>query len=491
MVWGRTRFDEQGGAGAAAGVLIVDDEPTVLRALRRILEPDGHRIRAATGPAGLVEGLADPGLAAVLLDLNLGSHHGLELLETIRNERPDLDLVVMTGHASVQTAVACMRRGASDYLTKPFDDVEALRTAVREAVRRHRERAREAPLHRPDADLDPSLVGRHPRMRTLARAIERLRQCRSRVLILGESGTGKGLVARAIHRGASASDPFVAVSCASLPVHRAEVELLGRPESGARSMPGALERARGGTLHLDGIEELPSASQALVLRALVESCTRDGTRASASPPRVISSSGPDLPEKVAEGLFRSDLYYQLDVVVVEVPPLRDRREDVPELARHFLAVHRPPRSRVEGFTPDAMDKLCEWTWPGNVRELENVIESGLALASGPLLDASDMRLLPAAPRRGPVSAPHGAIPLSLDAYERHALQRALDESGGDAARAARRLGIGRSTFYRKLAKHGLRSGPPVGDDDRSEAARTGATGRWARGVGVGGADPIG
>jgi two-component system response regulator HydG len=453
-------------------VLLVDDEPLLLRALRRILEGDGRRVALAETPDDVERHLPDPGLAVVLLDLKLGAASGLDLLARVRSERPEVEVVMMTGHATIESAVGCMRLGAFDYLEKPFDDVHRVRTTVGKALERRSLVLRNRELERElqGRSSFPELVGSSAPMRALKRTLASLRHNQSRVLLRGESGTGKELVARAIHAAsARASGPFVPVDCGALPETIIESELFGHERgafTGAVGSPGLFRMAHGGTLFLDEVGEIPLAVQAKLLRALQEGEVRPVGASGAVPVdlRVIAATHRDLSAMVAAGTFRTDLFYRLNVVRIEVPPLRERLDDVPLLVHHFLARHRREQAPIEGIEDDALARLMEHDWPGNVRELENTIESALALAPGPRLRVND---LPFSPRRGARSAAafDPALPLSLAAYERRALERALEECDGDATQAARRLRIGRSTFYRKLARHGISArrnglGPP-------------------------------
>ncbi len=459
------------GAGSSSRsgfVLVIDDEPLLLRALARILRPGGHRVEAAETPGAAQSVLADPDLDVVLLDLRLGAMNGLDLLDCIKSERPELEVVVMTGHATIESAVDCMRQGAFDYLAKPFDDVHRVRTTVQRAIERRRLVARNREL---EARVEghargTGLIGHAPAMRRLVRTIASLSHNESHVLIQGESGTGKELVARAVHFASRRRDgSFVPVDCGALPESVIESELFGHQRgafTGAVGAPGLFRMAEGGTLFLDEIGEIPLATQAKLLRALQYKEVRAvGAAASVSVDiRVITATHRDLAAMVETGRFRTDLFYRLNVVRIEIPPLRERIEDVPLLSQHFLDKHARTRGTV-AIDDAALERLMSHDWPGNVRELENVIESALALARGPRLRAADLPI--GRSRTAPMSAsrvaagetPPSGLPLSLDAYERSALERALRETGGQAREAARRLGIGRSTFYRKLGKHGL------------------------------------
>ena len=457
-------------------VLLVDDEPQLLRALRRILQADGHRVLTAEDAAAAEPHLHEPDLDVILLDLVMRGVSGLDLLERAKGLRPEVEVIMMTGHGSIESAVGCIRRGAFDYLEKPFDDVHRIRTTVRQALERRRlvRRNRELEEELRGRESRIELVGTSPRMRALHRTIQSLRHNESHVLIQGESGTGKELVARAVHASSRrAAGAFVPVDCGALPESIIESELFGHERgafTGALGASGLFRMAHGGTLFLDEIGEIPPGVQSKLLRALQYKEVRPvgATQPVAVDLRLVSATHRDLSRMVEEGAFRQDLFYRLNVVRIEIPPLRERAEDVPLLVHHFLEKHRRAGSDIEGIEDEALDRLVRHDWPGNVRELENVIESALALARGPRLRASDLPL-PRRPAASPLPPPgEHEIPLSLEAYERCALERALASAGGDAALAARRLGIGRSTLYRKLAQHGLkpagtrREGPGLG-----------------------------
>jgi two-component system response regulator HydG len=462
------------GEGAPGLVLLVDDEPLLLRALRRILRGDHHEVALASTSEEVEPVLHDPELAVVLLDLVMGRTNGLDILDHIKRERPEIEVIVMTGHASIESAVGCMRRGAFDYLSKPFDDVHRVRMTVRKALERRRLvlRNRELEQELRDRSGIPELVGSSPGMRALTRTIRSLRYNESNVLIRGESGTGKELVARALHATSPrAGGPFVPVDCGALPESIIESELFGNEKgayTGAPGAPGLFRMANRGTLFLDEIGEVPAPVQAKLLRTLQEKEVRPvgAAHAVAVDIRIIAATHRDLEAMVEAGQFRMDLFYRLNVVRLKIPPLRDRNEDVLLLAHYFLEKHRREGSKVVGVEEDALAMLAEHAWPGNVRELENTIESALALAPGPRLRCADLRPTSrAVPARA--GGPGSSIPLSLAAYEKAALKRALDETDGDAIAAARRLGIGRSTLYRKLARHGIsvQRSPRTGRDE--------------------------
>ena len=456
-------------AEAPGLILLLDDEPLLLRSLRRILGSTGHQVETAENPAEAERVLQDPALDVVLLDLVMGATSGLDVLDRIKREHPEVEVVVMTGHASVESAVGCMRRGAFDYLAKPFDDAHRVRTTVGKALERRRlvRRNRELEQELRDRDVDRELIGQSPKMRALLRTIHSLRQNESTVLIQGESGTGKELVARALHAVSNRSDEaFVPVDCGALPESIIESELFGHERgafTGAVGSQGLFRIADGGTLLLDEIGEIQPSVQAKLLRALQNKEIRPvgASGAVGVDIRVIAATHRDLGEMVETGHFRTDLFYRLNVVRIEIPPLRERREDIPLLVHHFIRKHSAQGSPVEGIEDNALEMLTRCPWPGNVRELENAVESALALARGPRLGVSDLAL--ARPAAVSSAAPSSEIQLSLEAYERCALERALTESDGDVRRAASLLGLGRSTFYRKLGKHGIATRRPGAD----------------------------
>ena len=452
---GRGSLDDSPGL-----VLLVDDEPLLLRSLRRILEAEGYQTVLADSPEAAEAALVDPRLSVVLLDLFLGASSGLDLLDHVKRVRPDVEVIMMTGHASIESAVGCIRRGAFDYLAKPFDDIYRVKTTVGKALERQRLVRRNQQLEEElrERSTSSELIGNSVAMRSLERTIHSLRHNESHVLIQGESGTGKELVARAIQASSPrAAGVFVPVDCGALPESIIESELFGHERgafTGAVGSPGLFRVADKGTLFLDEIGEIPSSVQAKLLRALQHKEIRPVGSSTTVPIdiRVISATHRNLEAMVAEGGFRTDLFYRLNVVRIEIPPLRERREDIPLLVYHFLRKHGRENSPAMGIEDAALEALEAANWPGNVRELENTIESALALAPGPRLRCADLNLGRPGLRPTLTAAPTG-LPLSLEAYEREVLQRALSESGGDAAEAARQLGIGRSTLYRKLGQH--------------------------------------
>ena len=432
---------------------LADSEPAFLQSLRRQVEDEGVEGLEASDLDTLRAQLAhEP--EVVFLDLQLARSSGLELIGEIRRRSPRSEIVAMTRHASVDSAVACMRAGARDYVQKPLADREQVVRAMRRALDRR-------PLGS-DAvegtDFLAGIMARSAKMKRVLRMVRDLSQNESNVLIQAESGTGKELVARAIHQTSPRSDgPFIPVDCGALPEGLVESELFGY-EPGAFTgavggAPGLFRSANGGTLFLDEIGELPLLLQSKLLRAIQ---SREVRPLGATEPvpidvRLLAATNRDLAVEVQAGRFRSDLFYRLRVVSIELPSLRERPEDIQPLALHFLA-RAARRTGIEGIEREALDKLIACRWDGNVRELENAIEAAVALARGPRLAARDLRLGESSVPLVPV--PEG-IPLSLASYERACLQEALRRVDGNVGAAARLVGIGRSTFYRKLGRHGL------------------------------------
>jgi len=443
-------------ASPGSRVLVADDEPALVRGLRRQLERGGYAVLEA-GDAGLVRAQLAHEPEVVLLDLRLGQASGLELLGELRERRPDTEIIVMTGYASIDSAVACMRAGAFDYLEKPFADPRRVTQTLERALERRRLRVRnrelEGELGRRSA-LE-RVIAQSASMRRVLQTVRDLASNESNVLIEAESGTGKELVARAIHETSPRSGgPFVPVDCGALPEGMIEGELFGYLRgafTGAvRDSDGLFRAAQGGTLFLDEVGELPLGVQAKLLRAIQEREVRPLGAVDARPidVRLIAATNRDLAAEVRAARFRADLFYRLRVVALALPPLRERPEDVPVLASHF--VERAARgTKVIGLEPEALERLIAHRWDGNVRELENTIEAAVALAQGPRITAADLRLSSFDEPRAQLP---GGIPLSLDAYERACLEEALRRCEGDVRAAARLLGIGRSTFYRKLGR---------------------------------------
>ena len=451
--------------GATTGrVLVVDDEPNARDALAELLADEGHDTRAAADGAEALELLEDYDPDVVLTDLKMPGVDGIELIERGRTLAPHAAFIVMTAFGTVETAVAAIKRGAENYLTKPLD-MDTVSALVGRAMSRA-QLSREAARLREQVDTRLSIggvVGSHPSMQRLLKMVEQVARSRASVLIEGETGTGKELVAAAIHHASPRRDgPFVRLNCAAIPSGLVESELFGH-EKGAftgavGSKPGRFELADGGTLFLDEVGEMGAATQVKLLRFLQE---REFERVGGAETlrvdvRVVAATNRDLRRAVDEGHLREDLYYRLNVVRLEVPPLRARRSDVPALAHHFLRKHAEANGfEVQGFTDEALRALIAYPWPGNVRELENAVEHAVVLCEGRTIGLDALPELgrgrdDSGRHPGPADGLDARVPgLTLAEIERVAIERTLDAVGGSTAKAAELLGISqRKVQYR-------------------------------------------
>lgn len=446
-------------------ILVVDDDAGLRESFRLILENQYDVLDAHDGPSAL-EMLRLRQADLVLLDIRLPEMDGIEVLERIKGIDEGLEVILVTAVKTVRTAVAAMKLGAFDYLTKPVDEDELL-SIIRRALER-RALEREVTFLRSELarqhDFD-ELVGQHPDMQKLYRLITQVARTTTTVLIAGESGTGKELIARAIHRqGPRRDKPFVPVNPAALSETLVESELFGH-ERGAftgayQRKLGRFELAQGGTIFLDEIGALKPELQAKLLRVLQEREFErvGGTRSIPLDARVIVATNVDLKQAVAAGKFREDLYYRLHVVPVAVPPLRDRREDIPLLARHFLRRYGQQFNRpMEGLSPDALAVLMEYSWPGNVRELQNIIERLVGLAEGPVIELSDLPLDLLLPDQR-TTPRHSGLSLNeaTDEFERQIALRVLGRVRWNVSEAARLLGVHRNSLKAKIARWGLK-----------------------------------
>ena len=446
-------------------VLVVDDDQAMCDLLEGALGRRGFSVTSRTAADEAFALLAAEDFDVVITDLQMKGMNGLELCERISQNRPDVPVVVMTAFGSLETAVAAIRVGAYDFITKPID-LEPLRLALERAVR-HRALTREVGLLRQtvrEARHFEELIGSSPAMGQVYELIERVAAVDATVLITGESGTGKEMVARAIHRrGKRSSGHFVAINCAAVPEALLESELFGHEKGAftdARSArPGLFVEASGGTLFLDEIGELPLALQSKLLRALQERAVRPVGAAREVPfdARLLAATNRDLETAVEERRFRDDLYYRINVVNLALPPLRARGGDVLLLAQHFLEhFTRMFDKPVTAIAPAAADKLLSYTWPGNVRELANCIERAVALTRFTELVVEDLPEKIRAYSRSHVvvagSDPTELVP--LEEVERRYILHALEAVGGNRTLAAQTLGLDRKTLYRKLKAYG-------------------------------------
>ncbi len=443
-------------------ILVAEDEDLMRAIVSRLLEESGYRVAAVASAEEALEAFAAEDVAVTLTDIRMAGMDGLALLDRVKDIDPEALVVVMTAYSSVDSAVAALRKGAYDYITKPFVNEDLLQS-VKNALRQ-RELFRENRALRRELDRRYSfseIIGTSEALQRVFRLVEKVAATNTNILVYGESGTGKELVARAIHHNSPRADrPFVAINCGALPETLLESELFGHTKgafTGAtQARPGLFRSAEGGTIFLDEIGEISQALQVRLLRAVQE---HEVTPLGASAParfdaRIICATNRDLEREVSEGRFREDLFYRLNVIEVHLPPLRERREDIPLLARHFVKrTAREQEQPEKPVEPAALTALINYNWPGNVRELQNAIERAFTL-SGETIDADSLppRVRPSAGAHPAVLDPDGLRP-TLDEVERRYILDTLASVNQDKARAANILGIDLSTLYRKLKRY--------------------------------------
>src|SRR4051812_2206341 len=446
-------------------ILVVEDEEKLRRVIELQLLSAGFEVdKAANAEDGLkIVDRAD----LVLTDLKLPKASGLELLGLIRRQNTQVPVVIMTAFGSIETAVESMKAGATDFLLKPFS-LDHLMQVVHKALemRALRDENRQLKQELGRRYEFDNIIGRSPAMQEIFSTIERVGPTRATVLLTGESGVGKDLIARAIHFHSPRKDrPLVKINCTAIPENLMESELFGYEKgafTGAQTTkPGKFEQADTGTAFLDEIGDVPAAIQVKLLRVLQE---REFERLGSNTTRhidirLVAATNQDLRAALEQGTFREDLYYRLNVVPMNIPPLRERKQDIPFLANHFVKKLGPETgARADSITDAAMEKLIAYHWPGNVRELENVIERSLVMAAGPELDVGDIKLENAPTRRGQSDATH-FLPdgLSLDQYEQEIIREALKRADGNKSQAARLLGLTRNALRYRLTQMGFES----------------------------------
>ncbi|MBI2544894.1 MAG: sigma-54-dependent Fis family transcriptional regulator [Candidatus Rokubacteria bacterium] len=457
----------------APTLLVADDDPAVRESLERTLKREGYRVVVASdGQAGL-EALKAGGVDLVLADLKMPGLSGLELLRAVKTVAPDVDVIMLTAFGTVEEAVQAMKDGAYDFLTKPFQRAQLIRL-IRKALERRALIAENRALQQRLDDLlrQGAVIGTSPAFQRMMMLIEQVAPSSATVLIQGESGAGKELAAGAIHeRSARRSGPFVAVNCAALPETLLESELFGY-ERGAFTgatgrKEGRFELADGGTLFLDEVGDLSPVTQPKILRVLQEGEFErlGGTKTIHVDVRIVAATNQDLAHLVREKRFREDLYYRLNVITITAPPLRERREDIPVLAHHFLRVYAAKNNRrLDGFSEEALARLEAYAWPGNVRELENAVERAVVLARGSVIEVAD---LPASVVEGtPPTDWVRAIPVGtpLAEVEQRVLEETLRHTKGNKTLAAKLLGIDPKTVFRKLKQAGVEDTGPEEDE---------------------------
>ena len=450
---------------AVARILVVDDDRAVRKALQVNLSKQGMHVTLANHPGEALEALHEAPFDLVLTDVRMPGSTGLELLDKVRDAWPDTPVVVMTGYGSVADAVTAMKAGAADYLIKPISKDELL-VVIDRALEQRSLRAELVELRREVQERYgfENLIGTTPSMLTLYEEVAAVADTSATALLVGETGTGKELLAHAIHyRSRRASSPFVRVNCAAIPEALLESELFGH-EKGAftgaiRQHRGKFEQADGGTLLLDEIGEIDSFMQVKLLRVLEngELNRVGGTQTVQVDVRVVAATNKDLAQEVRQKRFRSDLFYRLNVVTLQIPPLRDRAADIPLLVDHFLVKYAARNDRpIQRIDRRGMERLMAYEWPGNVRQLEHVIERAVILTRGEVIE--DLRLPDEAEETVPRDPERLLPPVDttlqewLLAYERRVIVAALQECGGVQARAARRLGVSRSNLNYRIGR---------------------------------------
>ncbi len=447
-------------------IIAADDQPDVLEALRLLLKRENISMVPATSPAGVLSALEQEDFDAALIDLNYARDttsggEGLDLLSTLRTVDSTLPIVVMTAWGSVEGAVEAMRRGARDYVQKPWDNarlIATLRTQIElgRALRRSRRLEEENSRLRGSA---PQMIARSPAMQAVIRVLDKVAPSEANVLVTGEHGTGKEVVARYIHGSSKrGGKPLVTVNAGGVAEGVFESELFGHVRGAFTDAKldraGAFEVADGGTLFLDEVANMPMQQQAKLLRVLQtgEFTPVGSSKVKRADVRVIAATNARLHDEVGQGRFREDLLYRLNTVEVQLPPLRERLDDIPHLAQFFLKrIVDRGATTARRFSADALEALVRHPWRGNVRELEHAVERAVLLASAEEIGPEDLFLGAAA--QGPALIER----MTLDDAERHLIQRALARCGGNVSEAARELGVSRSALYRRLQHHGLKA----------------------------------
>ena len=450
-------------------ILVVDDDSAHRTMLRTLIGGWGYHIDQADDGAGAIARVQEQSYDLILMDVRMVKVSGLEALQKIKSYNPAIPIIIMTAYSSVETAVEALKKGAHDYLTKPLD-FDKLKITIERAMEHTR-------LKEENRQLKESLgrhfnrqniIGQSPAMLNLLETVAQVAPSEATVLINGESGTGKELIAGAIHFNSHRKDgPFVKLNCAAITETLMESELFGHEKgsfTGAeRRKEGRFYQAHGGSLFLDEVSEMSLTMQVKLLRVLQE---REFTRVGGEKTiqvdvRLMAATNKNLPELISKGTFREDLYYRLNVVGLEIPPLKKRREDIPLLAQHFLEVFAVRNSKqIKGYTPQAMDHLIRYDWPGNVRELMNAVERAVVLSQADFLSEKDFTSIAGADtvcsEPGPNTATFpldGAAP--LEEVEKATILKTLEATGGNKSEAARRLGITRKTLHKKLKAYGV------------------------------------
>jgi len=445
-------------------ILVVDDDASIRETFEHHLTRSGHQVATAASAEEAFDRMSEFDPALVITDLRMPGMDGLELLRRVREAEPDIDVLVITAHEDMRSAMEAMKAGAYDYLVKPLDldEIDLLIDRCFQG-RRLKRQAQQLSAEAAEPYALNQLIGRDPRMIDIYKLIGSLAANRAPVLIRGETGTGKEVIARAIHfNSADAQEPFIAVNCTALTETLLESELFGHVRgafTGAvADHKGRFELAGAGTIFLDEIGDVSPSFQAKLLRVLEdhEFYPVGGERARRTEARVIAATNRSIEKRIQEGSFREDLYFRLKVVEIWVPPLRERRDDIPLLAEHLLArIAEDLHKEVRLIADDALRALAAYDWPGNVRELENTLTRAAVIARGPAITMEHLSLGSTADVQGPAAAEAVSDDATLDAAERVHVRRVLARTGGNKRQAARILGISRPRLDRLIAKHGL------------------------------------
>ena len=449
-------------------LLVVDDEDVQLNSMAGFLRKQGYRVFAASTPAKALDLVRENAIDVVLTDFKMPGMSGVELLAAIKQINPEIDVVVMTAFGSIESATEAMKLGAVDYLTKPID-LQQLRLTLRNVLERKQLISENRQLREQLADKFrfEGIVSQSSAMEQVLNLAARVAHSNATVLITGDTGTGKELIARAIHfAGPRRDKPFIPVNCAALPENLLESELFGH-EKGAftgadRQRKGRFELADGGTLFIDEVGEIPPAVQIKLLRVLQERAFErlGGTETLHMDVRVVAATHRDLEALIRDGGFREDLYYRLNIISIRIPPLRQRREDIPPMVDAFVQrFARENDKAVAGVSREAMDLLMKYDYPGNVRELENIIQQAVVLTRSDLITSDDLPPRLREPKRDADATPeldHGTFTERVEAFEKSLIRQALHQAGGVQTRAAELLGISERHLRYRLKKFGMK-----------------------------------
>lgn len=461
-----------------ARILIIEDNQTMREGMTEVATGMGHRVTAAPGGKEGIASFRTGNFDLVFTDLKMGALDGMQVLKEVNKLRPGVPVMIVTAYGSIEGAVEAMREGAFDFVTKPVSPAE-LKIKIERALglaelEKEKARLEAENLYLKEEEgeryrLD-EIVGDSPQIREVFARLKKIAPTDTSVIINGESGTGKELLARAIHRLSSrGKGPFIKIDCGAYPETLIESELFGY-EKGAftgagKRKPGRFELAEGGTIFLDEIGELSPVTQVKLLRVLQEREFErvGGVETIRVDVRVVSATHRDLREEIRKGKFREDLFYRLDVIGIFLPPLRERKADIPLLVEHFgKKLRARTRKEIQGFNPEALQVLANYPWPGNIRELENAVEQAMVLAPGPIIRAEDLPawvFVSQAPPARPGEAMTGEgkpLDASVEALEKDLIEKALARAGGNKAEAARILGIKAGTLYYKMKTYGLK-----------------------------------